>query len=85
MPCTIEPLTAPEIFLLRAGAKHFAYGDPYVMAGVIEQFGPYAAIKGVNGQLDVSGLRAELIKIGVRSLCWERSKGGVFISHSHEL
>ena len=86
MPCTLEHLTAPEIFLLRQGPQHHRYGDPYDLAGVVEVFGTHAVFKGVNGLLrDIPSLRAELRKIGVKTVRWERIKAGETIQHSLEV
>jgi len=85
MPTTLEHLNAPEIFLLRQGPEHFVHGDPYRLTGVVEVFGSYAVLKGFSGLLEVPGFRAELRKIGVRSVTWVRSKNGVFIPHSLEV
>ena len=86
MPCTLEHLTAPEIFLLRMGREHHRHGDPYELAGVVEVFGNHAVFKGGNGVLfDIPGIRDALRKIGVKSVRWERIKMGETIHHCLEV
>ncbi|MGE4334548.1 MAG: hypothetical protein AB7E55_01050 [Pigmentiphaga sp.] len=89
MPCTLEHLTAPEIFLLRQGPKHFAHGDDWLISAVVEKFGSYAVIKGACNTcedrtqlLDIPSIREQFRKLGITAANWERSKDGVFIPHS---
>jgi hypothetical protein len=88
MPCTLEHLTAPEIFLLRQGPGHFAHGDDWLISAVVEKFGAYAVVKGACNLsvdkeylLDIRSIRAEFRKLGISAANWERSKDGVFIPH----
>lgn len=92
MPCTLEHLTAPEIFLLRQGPEHFAHGDAWLISAVVEKFGSHAVVKGACNLsvgreilLDIRSIRAEFQKLGIASASWKRSKDGVFIPHSMEV
>lgn len=92
MPSTLELLKAPEIYLLRQGPNHFRYGDEWNISGVIEKTGDSVIIKGAcnllldgdrpGHKLDIASIRAELRKLGVTSVRWERSEEGVFVPHA---
>lgn len=83
---TLELLTAPRLYLMRVGPEHRRHGDPYALTALVEIHGTVAEIKGATGRLmDIPSIRAELAKLGVKTVRWERSVAGEMIQHTMEV
>lgn len=83
MGATLEPITAPAVYLLREGTKHNRFGDPYQLAALVEVRGTVAEIKGATGRLkDIPAIREVMRAIGVTEVRWERIVGGERIPHT---
>jgi hypothetical protein len=83
---TLEPIEAPAVYLLRSGPFHIKHGDPYTLAAVVEVVGDVAEIKGATGRLmEIPAIRAEMKRLGVRQVRWQRSVAGEMILHTMEV
>jgi hypothetical protein len=86
MPTTFEHIQAEHIYLLRSGAEHKNFGDPYTVSMICLVNGRTAELKGGYGRfMDIQGIKAAGKQIGIERITWERCLSGVLIPHTMTL